>query len=495
MKLLPAAKTGVNFANNLTSTRKLNTYTFRNFYNGGGVAIGDVNNDGKEDIYFTGNQVSNKLYLNEGNFHFRNITQEASVGCDSLWSTGATFADVNGDGLLDLFVCISGPPGGKNRHNKLFINEGIDKNGVPHFKDESKQYGVALSGLSTQAAFFDYDGDGDLDLYLLNNPIQSVVNYSNMTGNQRLIPDTLGGNKLYRNDGGHFTDVTEHAGIYSSIIGFGLGVNIADFNRDGWPDIYISNDFFERDYLYINKHDGTFKEVLPEEMTETSLSAMGADVADINHDGYPDVFVTDMLPHDEGRLKSKTTFRTWSQYEKRVNNGYYHQFTRNTLQLNNGDGTFSEIGRMAGVDATDWSWGSLIMDLDNDGNKDVFVANGIYQDLTNLDYLNHISQKEVVRSIVKGNNVDYKRLIDMIPSHPLANAVFANRGGLQFGDSTRAWGLARPGFANGSAYGDLNNDGALDLVINNVDGPASIYENRSDSLRPGHHWLMLRLKG
>ena len=494
-KLLNTKRTGIHFENTLKPTNKLNTYTFRNYYNGGGVALCDVNNDGLVDIYFTGNQVSNKLYLNEGDFHFKDVTKEAGIGCDSLWTTGATFADVNGDGLPDLFVCVSGPPGGKNRHNKLFINQGIDKNGVPHFKDESIKYGVADSGLSTQAAFFDYNGDGKLDLYLLNNAIQSVVNYSNMSGNQRMVPDTLGGNKLYRNDGGHFTDVTHKAGIYSSIIGFGLGVNITDFNRDGWPDIYISNDFFERDYLYINQHNGTFKEELPKEFQETSLSAMGGDVADITNNGYPDIFETDMLPSTMSRLKTKTTIEGWDEYQKKVSKGFYHQFTRNTLQLNNGDGTFSEIGRLAGVDATDWSWGSLIMDMNNDGRKDIFVSNGIYRDLEDQDYIHKMSDPRTVQTILSNRKTGILKMIQMIPSHALPNAMFVNRGDFQFADSSRAWGLAQPSFSNGSAYGDLNNDGSLDLVVNNVDMPAFIYKNQSDSLRPQNHWLTLVLKG
>ncbi|HKJ45530.1 MAG TPA: VCBS repeat-containing protein [Balneolales bacterium] len=493
-KLIPVSHSSVKFNNHLSFNRKFNIYTYRNFYDGGGVAIGDVNNDGLPDIYFVSNQDSNRLYLNEGDFHFKDITKESGVAGVHSWSTGATMADVNGDGLLDIYVCNSGITKGDNRKNELFINKGTGKDGIPHFKEEAEKFGIADSGYSIQAAFFDYDGDGDLDLYVLNNSYKAIGGF-NLRLNERNKRNYDGGDRLYRNDNGHFVDVSKKAGIYGSEIGFGLGVTINDYNRDGWPDMYISNDFFERDYLYLNNHDGTFKEVLTHQITSTSAASMGADAADINNDGYPDIFVTDMLPKDQGRLIVNTTFDSWKHYQFLANNGYYHQFTRNTLQLNNGDGTFSEIGRMAGVDATDWSWGSLIMDLDNDGNNDIFVANGIYRDLTDQDYINTMSNPHTVRTILSNKKTGILKMIDMIPSHPLANAVFANRGGLQFGDSTRAWGLARPGFANGSAYGDLNNDGALDLVINNVNGPASIYENRSDSLRPGHHWLMLRLKG
>ena len=494
-RLLPASRTGVTFSNKLKPTPKLNTYTFRNFYDGGGVALADVNNDGLLDIYFTGNNVGNRLYLNKGNFHFEDVTKEAGVGCDSLWSTGATFVDVNGDGLPDLFVCISGPPGGKDRHNKLFINQGVGKDGVPRFKDESVKYGLALSGLSMQASFFDYDGDGDLDMYLLNNPIRSVINFSEKTGAQRKIPDPLGGNKLYRNDNGHFVDVTQKAGIYSSIIGFGLGVSVSDVNRDGWPDIYISNDFFERDYLYLNNHDGTFREVLPKEMQGTSLSSMGADIADINNDGWPDVFATDMLPKNEARYRTKTSIQSWKEYQENVKKGYYYQFTRNTLQLNNGDGTFSEIGRLAGVDATDWSWGALMFDMDNAGYNDIFVANGIYRDLLDQDYTHTMSNPRAMMHILKNKTTGILKLIKLMPSEPIPNYAFHNNGNLTFSDSSKAWGFTRPDFSNGAAYGDLNNDGALDLVVNNANMPASIYANQSPKLRPDNHWLTVILKG
>ncbi|HKJ31844.1 MAG TPA: VCBS repeat-containing protein, partial [Balneolales bacterium] len=455
-KQIPASESHINFTNHLTFKKKFNIYTYRNFYDGGGVALGDVNNDGLLDIYFVSNQDSNKLYLNEGNFHFKDVTKEAGVAGTHAWSTGVTMADVNGDGLMDIYVCNSGIVKGDNRKNELFINQGIGKDGVPHFKEEAAKFGVADSGYSIQASFFDYDRDGDLDLYVLNNSYKAIGSF-NLKLNERHKRNYEGGDHLYKNVNGHFVDVTKKAGIYSSEIGFGLGATINDYNRDGWPDLYISNDFFERDYLYINQHNGTFKEELTHKIGSTSAASMGADAADINNDGYPDVFVTDMLPNKQARLIVNTTFDSWKHYRFLADNGYYHQFTRNTLQLNNGDGTFSEIGRLAGVDATDWSWGSLIMDMNNDGRKDIFVANGIYQDLTNLDYLSHISQRKVVMSIVQGNQVNYKRLIQMIPSHALPNAMFVNRGDLQFADSSRAWGLAQPSFSNGSAYGDLNN--------------------------------------
>src|SRR5690606_29449454 len=377
--------------------------TYRNFYNGGGVAIGDVNNDGLPDIYFSGNQVSNRLFLNKGNFKFEDITEQAGVGGTRAWSTGVAMADVNGDGLLDIYVCNSGnmkEP--QSKRNELFINLGNLK-----FEDQAERYGIADEGYSTHAAFFDYDRDGDLDLYVLNNSYQAIGSF-NLRRNERGNRDPLGGDKLLRNDGTHFTDVSEEAGIFGSVIGFGLGVAVGDLNNDHWPDIYVCNDFFERDYLYINNQDGTFKESLPNQINSISGASMGADLADINNDGWTDIFVTEMLPRDNARLKTVTAFEDWNRYQYGVENDYYHQFARNMLQRNNGDGTFSEIGRMAGVEATDWSWAALMFDMDNDGLKDIFVANGIYQDLTNQDFLQFASNEAFVKSVLTKKSVDYK---------------------------------------------------------------------------------------
>lgn len=469
--LTDSQKTGINFINHLHFDESFNIYTYRNFYNGGGVAIADINNDSLMDIYFTSNMDKNRLFLNKGNWIFEDITEQAGVGGTRSWSTGVSIADINNDGLVDIYVCNSGDVKGDNKQNELFINQGNLT-----FKEQAAEYGLDDRGFSTHAAFFDYDHDGDLDMYLLNNSYRSIGSF-NLKFNERLIRDSLGGDKLYRNDGKHFKDVSVEAGIYGSIIGFGLGVTVGDVDNDGWQDIYVSNDFFERDYLYINQRDGTFKEVLTTQMDAISAASMGAAMGDIDNDLFQDIFVTEMLPHDNRRLKTKTTFEDWDTYQYKLDNDYYHQFTRNVLQRNNGNGTFSEIGRMSGVEATDWSWGALIVDFDLDGYKDLFVANGIYQDLTDQDYLNFIANDSIKSLVTQTGKSDFEKLVSYIPSESLRNYLFKNNGDWTFADVSEQNGINTKSFSNGSAYGDLDNDGDLDLVVNNVNMPAYVYQN------------------
>ncbi len=498
---LPASYTGVDFANTLSYNREFNIYTYRNFYNGGGVGIADVNGDGLPDIYLSANMESNQLYLNQGDLKFEEVTEAAGVSGEKAWSTGVSLADVNGDGKMDIYVCNSGDIAGDNKQNELFINQGNDENGVPTFTEEAEVYGLADRGFSTHAAFFDYDKDGDLDCYLLNNSYRAIGSF-NMQKNERPIRDSIGGDKLFRNDNGHFVDVSEEANIYGSVIGFGLGVTVGDVNQDGWQDIYVSNDFFERDYLYINQQDGTFDEVLTEQFRAISAASMGADMADINQDGNPEIFVTDMLPEPDARIKQVTTFEDWNKYQLNLRYDFFHQFTRNMLHLNNGDGTYSEISRMAGVEATDWSWGALIYDMDNDGLRDIFVANGIYQDLTDQDYLNFVSDNETKRMIITRDGVDFKRLIDSIPVRPQQNYAYQNQGFAgesqripQFKNRAEEWGFDEKTFSNGSAYADLDLDGDLDLVINNVNMPASIYRSNVTQQHPERNWVGFSLSG
>ena len=476
--------TGISFQNTLSYTEDFNPYTYRNFFNGGGVALGDINNDGLIDIYFTGNIVDNALYLNKGNWKFDDITDFAGVSCKDNWSTGATFVDINQDGLLDLYVTKSGKPGGENRHNELFIN-----NGDLTFKESSSEYGLDIEGLSVHAAFFDYDGDLDLDAYVLNNSIRSVGSYDLIEG-QRNIP-SQDGNQLLENRNNKFENVSSGKGIFSSNIGFGLGITLSDFNGDLWPDLFISNDFFEKDYLYLNNNGNGFSEESLTYFDALSMGSMGADAADMDNDLIPDLIVTEMLPETLSRQKNKQVYESYDKFTLAGSKGYHKQYPRNALQRNLGN-TFYEVGRQLGLSATEWSWAALLFDMDNDGYKDVYISNGIYKDLLDRDYLNYYANDEQISQILREGKEVITDLIDLMPSKAVTNSVFRNNGDFTFSDKRLDWGLNQPSFSNGSAYGDLDNDGDLDLVVNNVNSEAFIFENHSEV--ENHHFLSVILR-
>jgi len=495
--LLPSDETGIDFKNEIENQKDFNIFKYRNFYNGGGVAIGDINNDGLADIYLTANMGTNKLYLNKGNLKFEDITESAGVGGNKPWSTGVVMADINADGLLDLYVSNAGNMDGNNHDNDLYIN-----NGDLTFTEKANDYNLAKTGFSTHATFFDYDKDGDLDAYILNNsniPVSSL-GYAEQrevrAQDWENVPHIFRGvgDMLLRNDGNTFTDVSEEAGIYGSLIGFGLGVMVTDINHDSYPDLYVSNDFYERDYFYINNQDGTFTESIKDYTSHLCLSAMGVDISDINNDGLQDIFITDMLPEKEERVKAVMEFEGYNVFEIKQKKDFHQQYIQNTLQLNNGNGSFSEIAYYSGVEATDWSWAGLIFDMDNDGFKDIYVTNGINHDLTDLDFVDFFANEIVQKLALTGKKTAIDSIIEKMPIKPLPNYAFQNNKDLTFKNASEDWGMEQLSMSNGVAYGDLDNDGDLEVVVNNVNMEAFVYRNNAETTTE-NNYIKLNLKG
>lgn len=486
-------QTGIRFQNTLVERPGNNILESEFFYNGGGVAVGDINGDDLTDIYFTANQGENALYLNKGNFQFQNITKEAGVGDTAGWSAGVAMGDVNGDGLLDLYICKAGKVPVEQRRNKLFINQGLNEMQIPVFTEMAPEYGLDDPGYCTQAAFFDYNRDGLLDLFVVNyNVRDDLARFDIKT--IRNETDEFAGDKLYRNNGdATFTNVSEEAGIFQNPIGFGLSATISDLNMDGWPDIYVTNDYMERDYMYINNGDGTFADEILTRTNVTSYFSMGSDIADVDNNGSPDILVADMLPPGYER---RSVFKTpnYSIYERLAANGYHRKNMRNTLQINNGEGLFTEVAQLAGISATDWSWSTLMADFDNDGKKDVFITNGFPRFYTNLDYLNDILWEKFPDSNLPDDpDLKYNLSMQMEPVE-MHNFGFRNTGEYSFEDVSEEWGLNNYSVSGGAAYADLDNDGDLDLMVNNWNEPPSVYRNRTHE-RGNVNYLKIKLEG
>lgn len=492
--LMPADSTAVHFNNALTEGLNTNVLMYEYFYNGAGVGIGDFNNDGLQDIYFSGNMTPDRLYLNKGGLRFEDITDAANIkNRSAMWRSGVTVADVNGDGKSDIHVSYSGKVRGENRRSQLFINKGSDNNGIPRFEDEAAQYGLDDSAYSTQVFFFDYDRDGDLDMLALNhNPNNLPVLDEASTADLLTKTDKGIGIRLYKNDKDHFADITIGSGISSSLLTYGLGAAISDINSDGWPDVYIANDYNVPDYLYINNKNGTFTDRIQTALGHTSKSSMGNNISDVNNDGLPDIFVLDMLPEDNHRQKILFAPDNYEKFDVTVRSGFHYQYMRNTLQVNNGDGTFSEIGQLAGISNTDWSWAPLFADFDNDGWKDLYVTNGYTRDFTNLDFLKYMNDQ--IQSKGRLNRADVLEILKQMPASNVNNYIFKNNGDCNFTTMGSQWGVDSPSNSNGAAYADLDNDGDLDLIVNNINRAAFIYRNES-SKDSNQHYLQVKLKG
>jgi hypothetical protein len=476
-ELLTRERTGLSFINHPAPTQYFNAFNFMYFYNGGGVSVGDFNNDGFQDAFFTANLASNKMFLNKGNFEFEDVTEQAGIQGMDGWNTGTSVVDINNDGMLDIYVCQIGEYATVRGKNQLYVCQGIE-NGIPFYKDQAREYGIDFSMFSTQASFFDYDLDGDLDMFLMNYSL-----HQNGTFGQRWTflgtSHPTSGDKLLRNENGRFVDVTSESGIHSMVIGYGLGIATSDINLDGWPDIYIGNDFHENDYLYINQQDGTFKEEVSEQMMHTSRFSMGVDIGDVNNDGLSDIFSLDMMPEDPIVLKSSLGEDELGAFNFKLGYGYNHQYARNNLQINNGNGTFSEIGMYADVYASDWSWTPLLFDFDHDGYKDLFISNGIPRRMNDIDYINWREENEDFSWKAQLDNLGEEDLValEQMPEIKLPNKFYKNQKNLRFEDIGYCILSSQNTYSNGSAYADFDNDGDLDIIVNNSEDNPFIYKN------------------
>jgi hypothetical protein len=492
-KLLDSTKTNIHFSNRITEDFDRNIFNYPAFYNGSGVAVGDLNGDGRDEVYLSGNMTGSKLYFNQGDMHFIDITElSGTAGRELGWRNGVNMVDVNGDGKLDIYVCYSGDFDENTRKNQLFINQGLNAEGMPTFKDEAEAYGLADPSYSTQSYFFDYDRDGDLDMLLVNENIKVLSNLDDVTiQDLRKKSDRYSGSKFFRNDNNHFVDVTVASGINHSVLSYGLSASVADVNGDGWPDMYISNDYSIQDHLYINNKNGTFTDKLSSNLDHISMYSMGNNISDINNDGRPDIYTLDMIPEDNKRQKLLQGFDNYEFFYMNLRNGLYYQYMRNMLHVNNGNGTFSEVGQLSGISNTDWSWAPLFADFDNDGWKDLFVTNGYLHDFTNMDVVKY--NENYFKSI--NGEVEPKHIMEMLsklPSSDVKNYIYKNNGDLTFTNKVRNWGFEAGSNSSGAVYSDLDDDGDLDLIVNNLNKPAFIYQNQGDSTK---HYLKVKLKG